>query len=662
MRRLVGAALAALMLGIPGAGILSGLAWASPEDSATSGTAAPSTATITDLPAVLEPGENLVVSVDVTNVGDEPLELTSVDLRAQSTTSISEFALHRWMSDLTPSTPVARATISRSLAPGQTSTLRLSFPDAELPWPTGEFNWGPRGIEIAVNTDAGTIGTDRTMIVVASSADVTPYPTTAVVPISALTSEPVNRLLDDRARADGAAPDNPTQPAEPAQPDNPTQPAEPAQPDISKRVAAWDIAGVTLAVDRELEASTRHATRAALPSYDADITALRALGLTDQARRLGENAVFLPASPPAEEDITFAQSLGMTVLIPDADYAPFSVLTYTPSAVTTFNEETVLATNSTISTTLEGRLSVPGREDIALDDLDMRQVAVALSAVHQRQRPNDPRPYVIAVPRAANDAAREAVSAVLRANWTTASSVSTLLSLIPDGTERVLNTPAAATAGTLTKNDAAAIDSSLAAFCAVAAIFDDADAKIAAATAGADQLTSVSWREDPAGRGAQIRAIAPTKEQLESIHVTTTSTINLISESSSLPVQVTNDFDQPVTVTVHLDVPDIRLRAPAPVEVTLPASSTTTVSVPVEAHGSGNLDVEVTVTNAQGTLVGATDVLRVRVRADWENVGTVVVAGFVGLIFVIGLVKSVRDGRRSKPVPPDDFVAAAKRS
>lgn len=650
MRRLVVAALAALMLGIPGAGILSGLAWASPEDSATSAAAAPSTVTITDLPAVLEPGDNLVVSVDVTNAGDEPLELTSVDLRAQSTTSISEFALHRWMSDLTPSTPVTRATISRSLAPGQTSTLRLSFPDAELPWPTGEFNWGPRGIEIAVNTDAGTIGADRTMIVVASAADVTPYPTTAVVPISALTSEPVNRLLDDRARADGAAPDNPA------------QPAEPTQPDISKRVSAWDIAGVTLAVDRKLEASPRHATRAALPSYDADITALRALGLADQARRLGENAVFLPASPPAEEDITFAQSLGMTVLIPDADYAPFSVLTYTPSAVTTFNEETVLATNSTISTTLEGRLSVPGREDIALDDLDMRQVAVALSAVHQRQRPNDPRPYVIAVPRAANDAAREAVSAVLRANWTTASSVSTLLGLIPDGTERVLSTPAAATAGTLTQNDAAAIDSSLAAFCAVAAIFDDADAKIAAATAGADQLTSVSWREDPAGRGAQIRAIAPTKEQLESIHVTTTSTINLISESSSLPVQVTNDFDQPVTVTVHLDVPDIRLRAPAPVEVTLPASSTTTVSVPVEAHGSGNLDVEVTVTNAQGTLVGAADVLRVRVRADWENVGTVVVAGFVGLIFVIGLVKSVRDGRRSKPVPPDDFVAAAKRS
>ena len=193
-------------------------------------------------------------------------------------------------------------------------------------------------------------------------------------------------------------------------------------------------------------------------------------------------------------------------------------------------------------------------------------------------------------------------------------------------------------------------------------IFPDADAKVAAATTAAQELTSVSWRGNPSGREALIRTIAPTPAQLETIHVSTTSTMSLISESSALPVQVTNGFHQPVTVTVHLDVPDTRLRAPSPVEVTLPGSSTTTVSVPVEAHGSGNLDVEVTVTNADGTVVGAKDVLRVRVRADWENVGTVVIAGAVGLVFLIGLVKSVRDGRRSKPVQPDDFVAASRRS
>lgn len=652
MKRLVAALVAALVVGIPGALSASGPAFAttdarpgaqgtSSETASAEADSAQPAVTISDAPAVLEAGQDLVVSVDVTNTGTAPLTLTSADLRAQATTAVSEFSVHRWMADVTPSWDVARTDISRSVAPGQTITLRLSFPDTELPWPTGEFTWGPRGIEIELSTDDGPVGFDRTMIVVASSAELTPFPATAVVPVSAISSEPINLLLD------APATDSDT---------------DALLPDVTKQVDAWDIAGVTLAVDRELPVSTDRATLLALPAYDADISALSALDREQQARELATNTVFLPASSPTANDIAFAHDLGMTVLVPDADYAPADTLTYTPSAVTTFQGEPLLVTNSLASDVLSGELQVIGRDDVALDTLDTRQVAVALSAVHHRQRPNDPRPYVLAVPRGASDAARAAVAAVLDASWVTASSVKALIGLEPDDTERVLTEPDTEPSGVLTRGEVTAIDHALAAFSAVAAIFPDADAKVAAATTAAQELTSVSWRGNPSGREALIRTIAPTPAQLETIHVSTTSTINLISESSALPVQVTNGFHQPVTVTVHLDVPDIRLRAPSPVEVTLPGSSTTTVSVPVEAHGSGNLDVEVTVTNADGTVVGAKDVLRVRVRADWENVGTVVIAGAVGLVFLIGLVKSVRDGRRSKPVQPDDFVAASRRS
>lgn len=82
----------------------------------------------------------------------------------------------------------------------------------------------------------------------------------------------------------------------------------------------------------------------------------------------------------------------------------------------------------------------------------------------------------------------------------------------------------------------------------------------------------------------------------------------------------------------------------------------------MEANGSGNLDVDVKLANKDGVLVGSPYMLHVRVRADWESVGTVFVAGLVGVVFLVGLVKSIRDGRRSDPVPTDDLVAAAKQT
>ena len=43
------------------------------------------------------------------------------------------------------------------------------------------------------------------------------------------------------------------------------------------------------------------------------------------------------------------------------------------------------------------------------------------------------------------------------------------------------------------------------------------------------------------------------------------------------------------------------------------------------------------------------------------RLGTVVIAGLVAAVFLIGLIRSIRDGRRSEPVEPDDFVAATRR-
>ena len=93
MKRLVAALVAALVVGIPGALSASGPAFAttdarpgaqgtSSETASAEADSAQPAVTISDAPAVLEAGQDLVVSVDVTNTGTAPLTLTSADQRA----------------------------------------------------------------------------------------------------------------------------------------------------------------------------------------------------------------------------------------------------------------------------------------------------------------------------------------------------------------------------------------------------------------------------------------------------------------------------------------------------------------------------------------------------------------------------------------------------
>lgn len=73
------------------------------------------------------------------------------------------------------------------------------------------------------------------------------------------------------------------------------------------------------------------------------------------------------------------------------------------------------------------------------------------------------------------------------------------------------------------------------------------------------------------------------------------------------------------------------------------------VHIPVHAVGSGNVDVDVVLYSPSGAVVGTGGDMQVRVRADWETVGTAVVAGVLVVLLVIGLIRTARRGRRMPP-------------
>ncbi|GMA33074.1 hypothetical protein GCM10025875_30660 [Litorihabitans aurantiacus] len=68
--------------------------------------------------------------------------------------------------------------------------------------------------------------------------------------------------------------------------------------------------------------------------------------------------------------------------------------------------------------------------------------------------------------------------------------------------------------------------------------------------------------------------------------------------------------------------------------------------VPMVAVANGRTRVDVSVTSPDGVVIGVGETFDLRVRAEWETVGTGIVAAALGLLLVVGLVRTVRRGRR----------------
>ena len=134
----------------------------------------------------------------------------------------------------------------------------------------------------------------------------------------------------------------------------------------------------------------------------------------------------------------------------------------------------------------------------------------------------------------------------------------------------------------------------------------------------------------------------------------------MISENTELPLHVSSERPFSSGVVIRVDSHDFRLVSKGDVAVSLPGDGTTDVSVPVEARGSGNVQVEVQILDPAGNVIGPSQDAQIRVRADWENVGTAVIAiGLVGIL-AFGIVRSLRRGKKHGPVDPTASAQAQR--
>lgn len=608
-------------------------------------------------------------------------------------------------------TTVHSVPLDAPLAAGATTTVTLVVPASALQLRAGLSSWGPRGLAVTVHGDTDDLsawdrlGIMRTYIVwfpVEDSA-VVPLDVSVLVPVVGPAYDPLaperslpqlQKLTTDDGRlaavlestadstgvswavdpalvaaaqrtAPGAVtptddPDAPaTPPATPGADDAPAAPADatapaddepppPADPDDpAQQPTRW--------AERLLGAATSREVYA-LPRYDQDWAAYAAADvmppadppLTDDLASWRTDLAWPADAGPDEDVIELAATTGKdTVILNPDSLLPDPALTYTPSGYAS-----ATTGSGTVHTLVpDGALSAQ-LEDPADTAPAARQRLVAELAVISRERPADARHLLLTAPRdwaPDADVARTQLAGLSEVPWATLAPVADL------ATSEQPEVPRAALPGDPSSERAlsraafdqlAAVRDELASFARIAA---DPGAVVAPVDDAIAATASVAWRSDRAGRSAAIARINDHAAAVSSsISIVGASDFTLISSASTLFRTVRNDLDQAVTLVVHLEPDDPRLVTEESIPVTIEPRSEVQVDIPVKAVGSGNVNVVVEILAVDGTVVAQPSSFDVRVRADWENRGTAVVAGLLVLLLLGGIWRTIHRGRSDR--------------
>ncbi|MFV0426135.1 MAG: DUF6049 family protein [Beutenbergiaceae bacterium] len=286
-----------------------------------------------------------------------------------------------------------------------------------------------------------------------------------------------------------------------------------------------------------------------------------------------------------------------------------------------------------------------------------RQATLALSAVATRGLPSEPAGFLLTLPRDTTgiDLAQlgSQIEAFNSAPWLEPASLRALLGRSATGPSIALPTlePEPGSLGQEQLTELQAHRELLASY-----------AQAAGTTVTNQYLPgmlmplSATLNADPAMREQLLEATAASAQELESsISVAAGSDVLLISGTGSMPITITNELPAPASVYIELVPTGAQLQVPEIPRVELPAESSTTVRIPINAVGNGNVPVNVRILpSVNGEDLAPPTSFAVRVRADWENIGTAIIAALLGVAFIVGLVRTIRRGvrRDGSSTPP----------
>ena len=648
----------------------------STDAAATAASTSPVTVRLVSLtPEVIRPGDTLTVVAELENTGTQDITSPVAALSVAKYRYSTRVAFASWESlpDSAPlGTTMQSLPLPDTLAAGATTKITFTVEANSLGLLGGEVGWGPRGISVSVTgegTDYPTttpLGVLRTYLVWFPIADeeVTPVDVNVLVPIVGPAVDPLDAETSAAALAEdtdkggrlskvvSATEDFPAvawavDPAVVA----PTTNGGTDEPSSSPAATAWARHTLAAANGRDVFA---------LPTFDQDWSAYAAAGLTPPARSelpAGLSTWRTDLTWPAQATpTTSALRLAAAADAPIVVTAPGSLspdpqISYTPTGLTTVSTSAGTVTALLPDVVLSSQLAAPSQTSAAA----ARQRVVAELAIVSRERPAEERAILLTAPRSWTpipEVARAQLEGIDSIPWARLMPVSTLLDTTVPDLPRTSPAATTASAGELTQDQLTSLEETRTGVELFARVVPDPTALTTHIDAAALAATSVAWRTDPAGRDAAIeRLTAAADATTSSISVVSQSDFTLISSGSNLPIKVHNSLDQPATVTVALSPDDPRLVAEAPVTVVVPAGSDATAKVAVRAVGRGNVTVTVQILGPDGSVIATPASIGVKVRADWENLGTAIIAGLLVLLLGGGIWRTIHRGRSDRRAP-----------
>ncbi|MCI6556449.1 DUF6049 family protein [Schaalia hyovaginalis] len=316
------------------------------------------------------------------------------------------------------------------------------------------------------------------------------------------------------------------------------------------------------------------------------------------------------------------------------DFTPSSVMNVDPATGSSGSGSTVLAPDALLNELLNWTTTNDA------DELDAEQGLAALTAIITRERPSLSRTLFVAASRteAPTERLAKRLNALLNARWVAPISFQEATASEASDVERP-----AADAGAVPEASAEAVTTmkdSLTSLGHLATAASDPEAVFASIDDALPVLSAAVSPEEQRTRANVVRAdVAWLRSQ---VSATPSDAVNLINKSADFPVRVRNDLEWDVEVLVSIVPSDPRLEVASTTRATLKAQSVTSVGVPVTAIGSGNIEVTYDISTPDGAHLTDSPPILVRMRAGWEDALTITAASALAVLFVAGLVRTVR--------------------
>ena len=173
---------------------------------------------------------------------------------------------------------------------------------------------------------------------------------------------------------------------------------------------------------------------------------------------------------------------------------------------------------------------------------------------------------------------------------------------------------------------------------------------------------SVGWQNQQKELGECVESASKAAEGFGGrIGIEKGSTVLLVTgESTTIPITVHNNSTRPAKLSVNLRPQTAQLQAETSPAQTIGPGEHARFTVPVKGIANADVLSRINLIAADGTTIPTDEEMLVRVRADWENIGTAIVGTGLAIVFVVGLYFSVRRGRPK--IPQSQLEAAVARA